>query len=426
LLFEHVHLYYCKIEKKIGMWFVKAMTDIFKGAKRESCKRLVIFFKIKVMKTIKFRLFATIITLAAVTTTIPLNAQRRSTGNSGSTENSERSTDERRNSVKEKSSSTNNAYERKATERTVKNQVERNRNATVERYEPKARNDNNSVQSRQAAQTTYNVENRNLNGRTVRETQISAKPTYQGRSDSGRETNERQIKSEANRNERTVGSAIHSSRESYNSERENRSERVSGVSSRERYNLNNNDERYRVNSNYRGSNNNWTPELRSSNKHNNGNLKSGYNYYWENNWENYRWNHYSWQNYYSYYDRYSYCNHKYYYHHPYYGHVIRRFAVQPTFFIHNHNRYYCYDGHFFRYRPGIGYILADIPYGMTFEYLPNDYERVYINGYLYFRVNNLFFEYTHAGYQLIHYPERYYAYDDDYYNPGFSFEVRIN
>jgi hypothetical protein len=378
------------------------------------------------MKTIQFRLLATIITLAAVTTTIPLNAQRRSTGSSGSTENAERSTDERRNSVREKSSSIDNAYERRATERTLKNQVERNRTATVERNEPKARNSNNQVQSRQPSQTTYNADNRNLNDRDERDTRSLAKPTYQGRSDSGRETAERQTTSESYRSERTVGSAIRSGRESYNSERENRSERVSGASNRERYNLNNNDERYRVNSNYRGSNNTWTPELRSSNKHNNGKLKNGYNYHWDHHWENYRWNHNSWQNYYSYYDRYSYCNHKYYYRHPYYGHVIRRFTVEPIFFIHNHNRYYCYDGHFFRYRPGIGYILTDIPYGMTFEYLPNDYERVYINGYLYFRVNNLFFESTLAGYQLIHYPERYYAYDDDYNNQGFSLEIRIN
>jgi hypothetical protein len=60
---------------------------------------------------------------------------------------------------------------------------------------------------------------------------------------------------------------------------------------------------------------------------------------------------------------------------------------------------------------------------MTFEYLPNDYERVYVNGYLYFRVGNLFFEHTNYGFQLIHYPERYFAFNDDYRHEGFRFQV---
>ena len=62
-----------------------------------------------------------------------------------------------------------------------------------------------------------------------------------------------------------------------------------------------------------------------------------------------------------------------------------------------------------------------MPFGMTFAYLPNSYERVNINGYLYFRVGNLFFEYTNYGFQLVHYPERYYAYNDGYYNEGYRF-----
>lgn len=378
------------------------------------------------MKAIKFRLLATIITLAAVTTTLSLHAQRRSTGSAGSTEIAEKSNDERRNSVKEKSGSINNAYERRASERKVRNEVESNRSVTSGRTEIKADNGNNLVRGRQLAQTTNTDRNGNLNDRDERDSRVSVKSTNSRDFESGSGGTERQVTREQNNGDRTVGTAVRSSRESYNSERNTRSGMVSGTTNRERYNLNDNDERYRVNSNYRGSNTNWSSELRTDHSRNHKNLKSGYQYHWDNRWENYRWNNNSWKNYYSYYDRYSYCNHKYYYHHAYYGHVIRRFVVQPVVFIHNNYRYYCYDGHFFRYRPGVGYILVDIPYGMAFEYLPNDFERVYINGYLYFRVNNLFFEYTRGGYQLIHYPERYYAYDADYCNNGFSFSIHIN
>lgn len=378
------------------------------------------------MKTITVRLLATIITLAAVTTSFTINAQRRSTGSAASTEVAEKSTDERRNSVQEKSSSVENAYERRATERTVRTQVESNNRATTQRNEPKPANSNNTVQNRQSAQTALQMESRRASEATERESRSAVKSTSSRGYESVSGTAERQISREQNSGERTVGSAVRSSRESYSSTSNSRSERVSEVNNRKRYQLNENDERYRVNNNYKGSKTNWTSEMRKDHKHNHKNLKSGYNNHWDNSWQNYCWNHNSWYNYYSYYDRYSYCNHKYYYHHAYYGHVIRRFVVQPVVFTHNHYRYYCYDGHFFRYRPGVGYILVDIPYGMTFEYLPNDYERVYINGYMYFRVNNLFFEYTHEGYQLIHYPERYYAYDANYCNNGFSFSIHLN
>jgi hypothetical protein len=67
-----------------------------------------------------------------------------------------------------------------------------------------------------------------------------------------------------------------------------------------------------------------------------------------------------------------------------------------------------------------------MPFGVTFTIIPDNYDTVYINGYMYYRVGNLFLEYTPSGYQLVHYPERYYAYDDRYINGGFSFEFSIN
>ena len=57
------------------------------------------------MKTLKFRLLATIITLAAVTTSItnPVNAQRRSTTNSTNNERVENSSTGNRNNIEKKS-----------------------------------------------------------------------------------------------------------------------------------------------------------------------------------------------------------------------------------------------------------------------------------------------------------------------------------
>ena len=156
------------------------------------------------------------------------------------------------------------------------------------------------------------------------------------------------------------------------------------------------------------------------------NFYLNYNYrkhnHWNRSWENYRWSHSSWRDYYGGYNFYSYRFHKNYYHHSIYGHVIRKFTIRPGIFVHNHNRYYSYNGHFFRYRRGIGYILVDIPFGIVFEQLPYGYERVYINGYLYFRMGNLFFEYSQYGYRLVHYPERYFAYNYDFRNDGYYFD----
>jgi len=151
---------------------------------------------------------------------------------------------------------------------------------------------------------------------------------------------------------------------------------------------------------------------------------SNYNYirsnHWDRKWENYRWNYNSWRDYYRGYNPISYTYSRYYFHHPRYGHVLSRFEYAPVVFVHNHHQYYCYNGHFFRYRQGIGYILVDLPYGFTFEYLPRGYyERVHINGYLYFRIGNLFFEASNFGFNLVHYPERYYAYDDGFERPGY-------
>ena len=69
--------------------------------------------------------------------------------------------------------------------------------------------------------------------------------------------------------------------------------------------------------------------------------------------------------------------------------------------------------------------MVDIPFGMVFDQLPYGYERVYINGFMYFRVGNLFFEFTNLGFRLVHYPERYFSYNDGYVNDGYYFDDDI-
>jgi len=310
------------------------------------------------MKTMKFRLLATIITLTAVitATTNPANAQRRSTSNSTNNEKVENTRTGHKENIEKKSAFREVAIEPKAKNRSVKSTQQVKRNNTTSANE----------KSRESAR---------VNSR------------------SGENFSNKSGRKELNKNA-------------------------------ERYNHNTNDLRYSISRDYMGSKKYWSPEYRSDNKGNK-QYRGNYNYnnykHWERNWESYRWNHNSWRNYYGYYNPYSYKNHKYYYKHPYYGHVIRRFVHRPQVYIHNHTKYYAYDGYFFRYRSGVGYILVDVPFGMAFEYLPNETERVYINGFLYFRVGNLFFERTNYGFLLVHYPERYYACNDGYRCEGYRF-----
>jgi hypothetical protein len=379
------------------------------------------------MKTIKFRLLATIITLAAVlTATNTTEAQRK---NESSTDNTQKIREDRRSTVREKNNSRDNAYEKNAEVRKVNSQREVTRN---QRSQSENLKSSGNHQEYSRVQTNKN-ENRN---ETRSRSGISSSADYRSASKEMIQRNRDYI---SGNTERTKNQFRSSERERYNNSdnrdqhkynneyaNNSRAGRTSGVTNREKYRLDNDEERYRPNRNYRGNDKYWSTEIRN-NHHNHGKkVKNGHYNHWDHNWEYYRWNVDSWRNYYSYYDPYSYRNYRYYYHHPHYGHVVRKFSAPPMVFIHNHHKYYCYDGHFFSYRPGIGYILVDMPFGVTFAIIPDNYDTVYINGYMYYRVGNLFLEYTPSGYQLVHYPERYYAYDDRYINGGFSFEFSIN
>ncbi len=379
------------------------------------------------MKTIKFRLLATIITLAAVlAATNTTEAQRR---NERSTDNTQTTREDHRNALSEKNNSRNKAFEKDAQIRKIKTdkEIKRTQNNPNEKLKSSA---NHQEYSRAQADKKEN------------------KRESRNRSDVNRNNNSRQPAKEMMQNNRDVtsGNVERTGNEARSNNRtrnnnaykrdqlkfsdeygdNNRASRTSGVTNREKYRLDRDEDRYRPNNNYRGSDKYWSAEMRDSHHDHGKKVKMGHYNHWDHNWEHYRWNVNSWRNYYSYYDPYAYRNYRYYYHHPYYGHVIRKFTTRPLVFIHNHHKYYCYDGHFFRYRPGIGYILVDVPFGVTFAVIPNHYDTVYINGFMYYRVGNLFLEYTPAGYQLVHYPERYYAYDDHYINGGFSFEFSIN
>lgn len=135
-----------------------------------------------------------------------------------------------------------------------------------------------------------------------------------------------------------------------------------------------------------------------------------YDYSWNRDWERNRWDTPRWKDYYKHYHPFWFRDYKYYYHHPRYGHVIKRFDFKPFVFRYRDIPYYYYDGSFFTYRRGIGYIYVDTPIDIVFSELPFGFERVYLNGVLYFRVGDLFFELFPDGFRLVHYPGKYFSY----------------
>lgn len=378
------------------------------------------------MKTMKFRLLATMITLAAVitTTTIPANAQRRSTGDSEKDKKTEAKHSEKKSNVEKKGTYKDIAIEPKANNRKVSNDRE------VRRY---SSNSDNSERERNKASARSSE-----NEKKHSSVNYYANKTGQNRNDDKGWTDTRRNNGQTenrtknangnfslNRYEQPRRSTGYSERDNRNDENLAVNTNRSSANTRDRYNHNDDDARYRPNRDYRGNEKYWSPEVSRDNHHRNIYDKkyNWYNYnHWDRNWEAYKWNNKSWRNYYGFYDPYSYRHHKYYYHHHYYGHVIRKFVSRPQIYIHNHVKYYCYDGFFFRHIRGVGYVLVDVPFGFTFNYLPDNYEMVYINGYMYFRVGNLFFENTKYGFSLVHYPERYFSYNDGYMNEGYRFD----
>ncbi|HPF50125.1 MAG TPA: hypothetical protein PK335_01055 [Draconibacterium sp.] len=382
------------------------------------------------MKALKFRLFATMITLAAVLiiSINPVSAQRRST------EKTNRETTSRnvqRKAVQNKSASKN--YDRVDKNRS-RNEVKSSRSSSVPAQVDRSRTNrnNNSVSStsnRKNTSTPRNLpSNRDVekksnsgNSRTVinqGNTQRSQnrENSYRVPQNQSRDVSVRNRETPVRVNTSTVDGRRNTGRTVSNNRDFYRTDKV--------------DRRYTPSRDFKGRNDYWTERNRPVNMNYNRNDRDYYSHYnynnhkhWDRSWERYRWNYNSWRDYYHGYNPRSFVYYRYYYHHPHYGHVIRRFDFRPLVFVHNFHKYYFYDGHFFRYRSGIGYILVDLPFGFTFEMIPASYyERVYINGYLYFRVGNLFFESTPYGLSLTHYPDRYYAWDNSYEREGYMFD----
>lgn len=377
------------------------------------------------MKTTNFRLLATMFTLAAVITiTYPGNAQRRTTETRNNSKRVESGESNRKASVQNKNATRN--FESRPNN---KSPQKINNSYDVKRYNSNPGN-NRSTNSKKLAVTRD--ENRSSR---------SYQPSYSNKTSNNQERNRTnysqstkkpatQSISERERTSASSSRIIRSETENNTTVNSRRDESRSiskgfdspnNRSNNDRINVDENDKRYTPNKNYRGSSKSWTENYRPSNmnyNHTNRDFYRNYDYrkyhHWDKRWENYRWNAGSWRDYYRGYNPYSFKYNKYYYHHHRYGHVLRKFVYPPVVYINNHHHYYCYDGHFFRYKRGIGYVLVNVPYGFSFDYLPMDFERVYINGYLYFRVGNLFFEYSDYGYRLIHYPERYFSVHVDF------------
>lgn len=374
------------------------------------------------MKTTNFRLLATMFTLAAVITiAIPSNAQRRNTesSNANRTEKSDR---DRKEIIQKKNTTQNHNSKPQSTSRSKVNNsydIKRNNSSAT-------KNKSNNNQSPAFSRSHYQNSN---SYRSTSPVKVNSSRENQVKSRTQSVQPNTRQKDISERNNNSIESSVaRINRQSSGSDRRNQSQSISnGYERPESRNetgqtkIDENDRRYTPNRDYRGSNKYWSDGERPSKmnyNHSDRNFWKNYNYnkynHWDRSWENYRWSANSWRDYYRGYNPYSFRYNKYYYHHHRYGHVLRRFVYQPVIFMHNHHKYYCYDGHFFRYHRGIGYVLVDIPYGFAFDYLPGDFERVYINGYLYFRIGNLFFEYSDFGYRLIHYPERYFTINIDF------------
>ncbi|HZL08398.1 MAG TPA: DUF6515 family protein [Prolixibacteraceae bacterium] len=90
-----------------------------------------------------------------------------------------------------------------------------------------------------------------------------------------------------------------------------------------------------------------------------------------------------------------------YYNHPQYGRVYNRFDCNPIVFENTRGNYYYFGNHFYRYQRGIGYYVVEAPRSEYFSRLPVDYRRVQVNGNVFFRNGDVFFQLSHRGYRIV-------------------------
>jgi len=101
------------------------------------------------------------------------------------------------------------------------------------------------------------------------------------------------------------------------------------------------------------------------------------------------------------YSKKNYRGHSDYYKHPKYGRVYSRFDHNPVVFRNHDCDYYYYGDNFYRYRDGIGYCVVEPPRHEYFRHLPVECHKVYINGQVFFRNGDLFFESSPRGYVIV-------------------------
>lgn len=90
-----------------------------------------------------------------------------------------------------------------------------------------------------------------------------------------------------------------------------------------------------------------------------------------------------------------------YYEHPRYGRVYHRFDDDAVVFHNDRNDYYYYGNHFYNYRRGVGYCVIEPPRHVYFRQLPIECERVYLNGNIFFRNGDVFFQLSPRGYSIV-------------------------
>lgn len=90
-----------------------------------------------------------------------------------------------------------------------------------------------------------------------------------------------------------------------------------------------------------------------------------------------------------------------YFNHPQYGRVYQRFDYNPIVLHRDRDNYYYYGNNFYTYRRGIGYCVVEPPRNVYFRTLPDECERVYVNGNILFRHGDLFFQLSPRGYSIV-------------------------
>lgn len=85
-----------------------------------------------------------------------------------------------------------------------------------------------------------------------------------------------------------------------------------------------------------------------------------------------------------------------------------KYSRNAYVFRHEHGDFFFYHNRFYRYSPVHGYYVVNYPSGMIFTYLPVGYREVLIDGIMYYRYGDIYFEATPVGYRIVRPPNGIY------------------